>query len=320
MTRRFENAGHSLGTGSELTQALFQGEIRVLDDALAPYLKEKDDVWLLVDNLDKGWPTRGTRSSEIMILRTLLEATRKLQRQLAQREVDFHSLVFLRNDIFEHLLLETPDRGKDTAIAVEWDDAEAFKELVRSRIRSSTNIEGDFDQLWAQIATPYMGTRDSFRYIVERTLMRPRDLLIFLHKAVGVAVNRGHEKIEEADLAKAEESYSEDILYSTAFELRDVHPEMMNVLYMFNRSPVRISKQRALALISGATDQATLAEEMLDLLIWFGFLGVHEFEQFDAVYAFQVRYNVDKLRTLLDRGLGELAIHPAFHRALSCSG
>src|SRR6185437_4751543 len=164
MTRRFENAGHSLGTGSELTQALFQGEIRVLDDALAPYLKEKDDVWLLVDNLDKGWPTRGTRSSEIMILRTLLEATRKLQRQLAQREVDFHSLVFLRNDIFEHLLLETPDRGKDTAIAVEWDDAEAFKELVRSRIRSSTNIEGDFDQLWAQIATPYMGTRDSFRY------------------------------------------------------------------------------------------------------------------------------------------------------------
>jgi len=29
-----------------------------LDDALAPYLKDKDGVWVLIDNLDKGWPTR----------------------------------------------------------------------------------------------------------------------------------------------------------------------------------------------------------------------------------------------------------------------
>ena len=124
---------------------LFRGDIRSLDDALAPYLEEKDDVWLLVDNLDKGSADSGARSSDILILRTLLEATRKLQRQFEQRGVEFHCLVFLRNDIYEHLILETPDRGKETAINLDWDDPEVFKEIIRQRVRSSTNVDSSFD-------------------------------------------------------------------------------------------------------------------------------------------------------------------------------
>jgi hypothetical protein len=45
-------------------------------------------VWLLVDNLDKGWPTRGTTSEDILIVRSLLDATRKLQRQLGRSRSD----------------------------------------------------------------------------------------------------------------------------------------------------------------------------------------------------------------------------------------
>lgn len=302
-------------TGSELTQTLFRGDIRALDDALAPYLQEKDDVWVLIDNLDKSWPTRGTRSPDILILRTLMEATRKLQRQFEQRDVGFHALVFLRNDIHEHLISETSDYGKDTAITLDWDDEEVFKELLRQRVRASMGIDGPFDDIWSRISDRYIGTQDSFKYMLARTLMRPRDLLNFVHAAIGVAINRGHERILESDIHKAEEGYSEDMLLSTAFELRDVHPDMLDVLYSFSHATSRLTKDEALKVLS-ETKREQPASALMELLIWFGFLGVQEIGQEEPVYSYEVRYNVQKLLVPLERGRATLIIHPAFRKAL----
>ena len=134
---RFSDRPQRQLTGGELTELLFKGDIRSLDDAVGAYLEQKDEVWLLIDNLDKGWPTRGASADDILILRSLLEATRKIQRQLERRGVAFHCLVFLRNDIFELLVAETPDKGKDTAIVLDWDDVEAFKKILEARVGGS---------------------------------------------------------------------------------------------------------------------------------------------------------------------------------------
>jgi hypothetical protein len=311
--------GDRTPTGSELTESLFRGEIRALDEALSPYLRDKDDVWVLIDNLDKGWPTRGTRSSDILILRTLMEATRKLQRQFEQREVGFHALVFLRNDIYDHLLAETSDRGKDTAISLDWDDEEVFRELVRQRVRASTGLTGTFEDIWSQISDRFVGTQDSFRYMVRRTLMRPRDLLSFLHRAIGVAINRSHARVHASDIEKAEESYSEDMLLNTAFELRDVNPDMLDVLYTFIRAPERLSKDQVSNLLKESKSSQEV-DNLISLLVWFGFLGIQEFGQHEPQFSYEVRYNVEKLLTSVERGRASFVIHPAFHAALQTTG
>jgi hypothetical protein len=318
ITERFGASGRGQGlTGGELTQILFHGEIKELDDALAPYLEEKAAVWVLVDNLDKFWPTRGASSSDILILRSLLEATRKLQRQLEGRNVEFHSLVFLRNDIFDHLLRETPDRGKDTAITLDWNDPEVFKEIVVQRVRASSEHDGTFTDLWPLLITQHVGAQDSFIWMVERTLMRPRDLLNFLHRAVGVAINRGHEVVTEDDLLKAEESYSEDLLLGTAWELQDVNPDAIDILYRFDRQPARLSYAEVASLMR---DGAGIdIDAVIELLVWFGFLGVTEHGEEDPRYSYQVRYNVEKLLTPIRRGTAEFTVHPAYRRALSSS-
>jgi hypothetical protein len=244
-----------------------------------------------------------------------MEATRKLQRQFEERGVGFHSLVFLRNDIHEHLVAETPDRGKDTAVSLDWDDEEVFKELIRQRVNASTGVNNAFDESWARICDRFVGTQDAFRYIVARTLMRPRDLLSFLRGAIGVAINRGHERVLEADIDKAEDGYSEDMLLSTAFELRDVNPEMLDVLYTFRRSPGRLTREEVRRLLSESKSDQSF-EALVDLLIWFGFLGVQEHGQDEPVYSYQVRYNVDKLLSQIDRSRASFVIHPAYHRAL----
>ena len=99
LTERFGDAEESK-TREKITEWLYAGDIRTLDKAVSDYLREKDAVWLLIDNLDKGWPVHGTTPADIMIVRALLEATRKLQRQMEENDVEFKCLVFLRTDIY----------------------------------------------------------------------------------------------------------------------------------------------------------------------------------------------------------------------------
>ncbi len=64
-----------------------------MNDAVADYLvKEKDEVWLLIDNLDKSWATRGSTREDMLIMRGLLDATHELQRQLERRDVIFRGI------------------------------------------------------------------------------------------------------------------------------------------------------------------------------------------------------------------------------------
>ncbi len=177
-----------------------------------------------------------------MIVRALLEATRKLQRQLEEREVDFKCLVFIRTDIYEHLVSETPDKGKDTAIRLDWDDASLFKEIVQKRVTTSTELQGTFSQIWPVLFDSHIGPEDSFNYILERTLMRPRDLLTFLHRSIEVAVNRGHTKVTVDDILQAEKSYSEDMVLATAYEIADTLPQFADILYAFQGMQRTLSK------------------------------------------------------------------------------
>jgi hypothetical protein len=300
-----------LVSSNALTELLFHGDIRALEDAVTPYLEQKEEVWVLVDNLDKGWPTRGAKHEDVLVLRTLLDATRKIQRQLTRRKLQIRCLVFLRNDIYEQVLDDTPDRGKDTGIIVDWDDPEVFKEIVRRRIETATELSGPFGSVWPAVFETYVGTQESFGYILDRTLMRPRDLLGFLHRCIEVAVNRGHDRVRQDDILKAENAYSEDILLSTIFELRDVYPDADRV-YEFLGCPTHLSRDDVLT-------RAKQDQRLIDLLVWSGFLGVRENRQDEPRFSYQVRHNLAKVLAPINQGRGTFVVHPAFRKALECT-
>lgn len=300
------------------TELLYRGDIAKLNAAVSEYLEEKSEVWILVDNLDKGWPVQGASTEDILIIRTLLEATRKLQRQFEGHGVNFHCLVFLRNDIYDHLVRETPDKGKDTAILLEWPDPDFFKEIFRRRTIASGLIEGDFKDVWGSIFDPVIRTRDSFDYIIERTLMRPRDFLNFILRSIETAINRGHNTVYSEDILKAEETYSEDILKSISFELKDVYPSVPDFIYSFIGANKTLKKQTALSLLEDSGIKDDDKEDLLNLLCWYGFFGVKGVGQEDTIYSFNVRYDMNRLMYPVRKNIGDLVIHPAFRHALGC--
>jgi hypothetical protein len=315
MASRFDELGE-VGP-SRITELLFRTEIPRLETVLGDYLAYKQEVWMLIDNLDKGWPTCGATPEDILIIRTLLDATRKLQRQLDRRGVSMFSLVFLRNDIYDLLVRNTSDRDKDTAIIVDWQDPEVFKEVVGRRIKAATRLEGSFDEVWSAAFEQSVGTQDSFRYVTERTLMRPRDLIRFLRKSVEIAVNRHHDRVRSEDLIAAESIYSEELLKSINYEIGDLSSQYIDLLYHFIGCDTVMALAEATRLISTAVG-ADHATEALQLLIWFGFLGVLLNDGEEPQYAYDIRYNVEKINVLLNTGRGQLVVHPAFRTSLGC--
>jgi len=307
-----------IASTGDVTQLVYKQDIKPLGTAISEYLKvsQKEDVWLLFDNLDKGWPVTKATTEDIMILKCLLEATRKMQRQFETRSVEFHSVVFIRNDIYQHLVMDPADRGKETAILLEWNDPEVFKEIIRRRIIYSTELEQPFDILWGHFFETHIKGEESFSYILNRTLMRPREVLRFTRESVNTAVNRGHDKISEADILQAEKIYSDDLLVDITFDLKDVSPDYTDVPYAFISCRPVLSENGVKKRLAEANVPFDQMQKAIDLLLWFGFLGIYVNED-EERYSFQFQHDIKKMQSV--EGEFAYCIHPGFRKALGCS-
>src|SRR5262249_31250931 len=158
-------------------------------------------LWLLFDNLDKGWPTQGLTHDDVLVIRSLLEATRKLERDLSRNDIDAHSVVFLRNDVYELLVEETPDRGKESKVFIDWNDPDLLRELLRRRLVFGGLVTDlSFDKAWQAICVSHIDGEETSQYLIDRSLMRPRGLIVLVKYCRGYAVNLGHNQIEVEDI------------------------------------------------------------------------------------------------------------------------
>jgi hypothetical protein len=301
----------------EVTQLIYRSDIRQLNDAIGQYLtaSRKEDVWLLFDNLDKGWPIFDVKPEDVAIITSLLEATRKLQRQFENRALSLRAVVFLRNDIYQHLILDPGDRGKENPVILDWNDPEALKEMLCKRIALSTVLDESFDELWRLFFASHVRGEESFSYILSRTLMRPRELLRFVRDCINVAVNRRHEQVTEDDILHAESSYSDDELVDLSLELKDVRPDFANAPYAFiGAQSTLLTSEVGIALIKAGIPADQL-EKVRELLLWFGFLGIYVYPD-EERYSYQFEHNLQKMKSGVEQY--NYCIHPAFRKALGC--
>lgn len=307
-------------TTPQITEFIYRHDFVNLKEKVLDYLKFKDELWLLFDNIDKGWASQGVKAEDLVIVRALIEATRKIERELHRLDIPAHTIVFLRNDVFEHLVDSTADRGKETRANVDWDDPEMLKELLRRRIDrdwDSSNPK-DFASVWHSICTPIIDGQDTAQYMIDRCLMRPRSLLDLLGHCRGYAMNLGHDKIMKEDIAKACSAFSNDLLAEIDLEIRDVFPSAEHLLYAFIGSSQQLSRADLLDILSAHGIDVQDHDAIVTLLLWFGFLGFF-WTDGSQRYIYSFHYNMKVLEgshnVLLSKGV-VYVINPAFQPAL----
>jgi hypothetical protein len=306
-----------LNTG-QISELVYRRDVAGLRDRVVEYLAFKKGLWILFDNLDKGWPAHGVSSEDVLALRALIDAMSKLERELQKREIEAHGIIFIRNDVYELLVSDTSDRGKVASITLDWSDPELLRELLRRRF-VYTGVEGNpaFEALWGQIAVSHVRGEESSQYLIDRCLMRPRALIDLLRFCRGHAVNLGHSRIELSDIEAGEEAFSSDLLLNIDFEIRDLFPSAGNILYELIEAgetmPVRDLQsigQRVVGIDGW--------ERLFSLFLWYGIMGVVR-DDGETSYIYTVKYDLRRMLALARRRGDDnalLRINPAFWRSL----
>jgi hypothetical protein len=308
---------------AEVTELLYRHDVAALRREVNTYLRFKRELWLLFDNLDKGWPTHGIKTEDLVILRTLLEATRKLERELNREDIEAHTLIFLRNDVFELLMEEIPDRGKEVRAGVDWTDSDMLRELLRRRIVfNGLPADEPFENVWRRICVTHVDGEETSQYLIDRSFMRPRALLDIVNHCRGAAVNLGHPRIEGDDIKKGLAAYSTDLVRDIGLEIRDVMPEGEEALYAFIDAPARVServlREERLQPFGLTAEQVT---QLIDTLLWYGVLGLVRADN-EIEYIYSVNYDMRLLKGKIRR-LGDnvvFGLNPALWPALGVRG
>ncbi len=221
-------------TATQVTELIHKHNIREIREALSAYLEFKDSVWVLFDNLDKGWSSHGLTNGDVMILRCLIDAARKIQHQMQADDHDFHCVVFVRNDVYQLLVEASSDYGKESRAVLDWTDSDLLREMLRRRlVHNSLPPNTTFERVWSEICISHYRGEETSQYLIDRSLMRPRNLIKLLAHCRGFAVGLERARIEELDFEKGLRAYSLDLITEADQELTDILGADTNLIYHF---------------------------------------------------------------------------------------
>lgn len=260
-----------------LTNIVFRGGIPQMRDAITRYSDPNGQIILLFDNIDKGWPTQGIHEFDVRLVRLLIEAMDKIGRDFSGIDRSFVPVVFLRNDIYELLVDQTPDRGKAGQIRIDWTDRAKLKQLVLRRLQHSASMPNSgFNIIWDHYFERTVHGRDAFDYLVDHCLMRPRFLINIIHNAVANAINRNHDKVSADDMIDAVRQHSNYLVGDFGYEIRDASGISADILYTLIGVEKYLTKEDILAHFSTIDTDEKKLEEVFRLLLWYGVIGVRD--------------------------------------------
>ena len=225
----------------------------------------------------QGWPTSGLEHEDLLIIRALIDATRKIEREFSRKNLIINTIVFLRNDVYELLVRETSDRGKEASVILDWTDPDLLRELVRLRIVSNELDESiNFKSAWFKVFVSHYKGEETSQYLIDRSMMRPRFLLSLINQCKSFAINLNHERIEESDIEKGLAAYSADLLRDIGYELVDVSKADDDILYSFIGCNALLTESEVRNLLEEYGVERRSIDTIFNLLLWLSLIHISE--------------------------------------------
>ncbi len=187
-------------------------ELNALTEKILNHVKKAaevsgiEKVFLHFDELDRGITTLSESRKDMII--GLVLASKEIRKLLKNSTTIFKSVVYLRRDIWDELKFSDKNKiSSSNAEFIEWDQNQLFS-LIEKRVKV---LLGD-DCKWDNIDDgKRINKQPKWKHIIERTLMRPRDVISFLNTLLEVTRKRedGNLLFENRDVVEARPKYSE---------------------------------------------------------------------------------------------------------------
>lgn len=316
--REATKVGNSLSV-SQVTNLVYRTSIGRIRDLIIQHSDPRLPIVFLFDNIDKGWPATGVTSHDATIVRLLIESLNKLRSDFASRDRDLISIVFLRHDVYDLVMDQTPDRGKSGQVSIDWTDRAKLAQVVYRRLQSTLNDrKSTLAEIWSRIFPAVVEDRGSLDYLMDHCLMRPRFLLDIIEGAIANGINRGHQQVESSDCIDAVKQHSLSLIDDFGYEMRDVSGMSAELLYALIGAKQFGDGQYYVDRFCAEGYFTEEANRAFDLMLWYGLLGIRDAEGVDR-FIYDYNYNLRRLQAEIAHR-GDTAIYVlnlAMHVGLS---
>lgn len=272
-------------------------------------------IYILIDNLDDGWDNSAEANA---FVRGLLLAIY----EICQPNIPVRMIVFLRSDMYDCVTRQFQhiDKYRQFQEHIHWGKKEIMH-LVAQRMRVNLKYKATASTLevWEKVFDGKKSAAELATYIIERSLLRPREVLQFCRLAADRADLHGHPKITFEDVDEAENEYSQWKVDDLSNEFLYSFPGLKEkILQRFAGRAARLSRQDLKYIIEDAlTDPHTgeiewmgsspRPDDLIKVLYEIGFLkAVSQRREWES--ALHLDFNLE----LAD----EFIFHPAFRRHL----
>lgn len=199
-------------------------ELSEVIELLAEVLEQsKKYYYIAIDRLDENWVEDRLR---YLLIRALIETARDFRKA---RRVKI--IIALRYDLIDRVFTLTRDPGfqeekyESLFLHLQW-NKQRLIEVLDSRINYLVQQRYTRQPVTHKDILPKkIGKQDTIDYMIDRTLMRPRDIILFFNNCIFLAVNTP--RITTNMIKQAEGEYSRKRISSLADEWRADFPNLL---------------------------------------------------------------------------------------------
>ena len=235
--------------------------MRDLREKLEAALSHHERIAILIDNLDKAWDRYADLDDLSQLLLGLLTTVGRVTNEFRKGterydDLTFSLAIFLRDDIYQHLIRVAREPDKIKAASITWSDRNLLFRVIDERFVASRGT--DPEELWTRFICATIGSVPTRDYLFDRILPRPRDLLFLINSAMANAVNAGHQQVLDEDIRNAERAYSR-FAFEAALVANSITTEKLEeLLYEFVGSSALVTEDA----IGSALVRAGIASDM----------------------------------------------------------
>ena len=146
--------------------------------------------------------------------------------------------------------------------------------VLDERMVEAMNREVEAEAIWNTLFPEFADGKPARQFIADTVLPRPRDAIFMLRESIAEAINKGNEKVHEADLYAARHQYSEFAFRSILVEDDPRRSNLEAILVQFSQATVEIRRSEILSLLREADVPEDDVEFYMNFLVELGVLGV----------------------------------------------
>lgn len=191
----------------------------------------QNKYYLVIDKLDENWVDDSLR---YQLIRSLID-TIKTFRNIEPVKI----LIALRKDLLDRVIEKTnyqgfqPEKYRDLYLPIKWSREDLY-DLVLKRIgqllkEQYTSKSARFEDVFPS----HVGNQTCMDFIMDRTLMRPRDIIVYINQCIELAQNRS--QITASLVREAEIAYSKERISSLGYEWGADYPLFYRYVNLLRR-------------------------------------------------------------------------------------